>query len=240
MNCDNSLQLVLKQRAVMITKVLCYVLLQVTSLGSGFPDVMQCQMVSHCVKPRRHPAKFDPLSIPCTTTSSPNHGMSEASFRLRQALLTPRQVLPNIFAVSVLISTSTLYATSRPTTAASTIAHTASVAASHARQCHVKPPPCRVTAASPTRHAASNFIHAASPVAHAASNLTTSTVTLNYSESEFERGPLFSDNSDATSLESADELSETVVPSLPAEECPPVKRRCAPQARRVQRRRKRK
>ncbi|KAG1834584.1 hypothetical protein EV424DRAFT_1362530, partial [Suillus variegatus] len=29
---------------------------------------------------------------------------------LRQALLTPRQVLPNIFAVSVLISTSTLYA----------------------------------------------------------------------------------------------------------------------------------
>ncbi|KAG1805267.1 hypothetical protein EV424DRAFT_1374608 [Suillus variegatus] len=40
--------------------------------------------------------------------------MSEASFRLRQALLTPRQVLPNIFAVSVLISTSTLYAASRP------------------------------------------------------------------------------------------------------------------------------
>ncbi|KAG2048045.1 hypothetical protein BDR06DRAFT_796614 [Suillus hirtellus] len=34
---------------------------------------------------------------------------------------------------------------------------------------------------------------------------------------------LFSDNSDATSLESADELSEAVVPSLPAEECPPVK-----------------
>ncbi|KAG2056500.1 hypothetical protein BDR06DRAFT_953028, partial [Suillus hirtellus] len=55
-----------------------------------------------------------------------------------------------------------------------------------------------------------------------------------YSESEFERSPLFSDNSDATSLESADELSETVVPSLPAEECPPVKRRCVPQARRVQ------
>ncbi|KAG1901274.1 uncharacterized protein F5891DRAFT_1028715 [Suillus fuscotomentosus] len=43
-----------------------------------------------------------------------------------------------------------------------------------------------------------------------------------------------------TSLESADELSEAVVPSLPAEECPPVKRRCAPQARRVQRGRKRK
>ncbi|KAG1904374.1 uncharacterized protein F5891DRAFT_1011255 [Suillus fuscotomentosus] len=62
-----------------------------------------------------------------------------------------------------------------------------------------------------------------------------------YSESELEqRGPLFSDNSDATSLESADELSEAVVPSLPAEECPPVKRRCAPQARRVQRGRKRK
>ncbi|KAG2051999.1 hypothetical protein BDR06DRAFT_958349 [Suillus hirtellus] len=60
-------------------------------------------MLSHCVKPRPHPAKFDPLSIPCTTT-------------LRQALLTPRQVLPNIFAVSVLISTSTLYAVSRPTT----------------------------------------------------------------------------------------------------------------------------
>ncbi|KAG1901456.1 uncharacterized protein F5891DRAFT_1277777 [Suillus fuscotomentosus] len=35
---------------------------------------------------------------------------------------------------------------------------------------------------------------------------------------------LFSDNSDATSLESADELSEAVVPSLLAEECPPVKR----------------
>ncbi|KAG1905032.1 uncharacterized protein F5891DRAFT_1170584 [Suillus fuscotomentosus] len=61
-----------------------------------------------------------------------------------------------------------------------------------------------------------------------------------YSESELECGPLFSDNSDATSLESADELSEAVVPSLPAEECPPVKRRCAPQARRVQRGRKRK
>ncbi|KAG1790645.1 uncharacterized protein HD556DRAFT_1385498 [Suillus plorans] len=38
------------------------------------------------------------------------------SFRLRQAPLTPRQVLPNIFAISVLISTSTLYAASRPTT----------------------------------------------------------------------------------------------------------------------------
>ncbi|KAG1828213.1 hypothetical protein EV424DRAFT_1386591 [Suillus variegatus] len=63
---------------------------------------------------------------------------------------------------------------------------------------------------------------------------------VDYSESELERGPLFSDNSDATSLESADELSEAVVPSLPAEECPPVKRRCAPQARRVQRGRKRK
>ncbi|KAG1793398.1 hypothetical protein EV424DRAFT_1605364 [Suillus variegatus] len=40
-----------------------------------------------------------------------------------------------------------------------------------------------------------------------------------YSESELQHSPLFSDNSDATSLESADELSETVVPSLPAEEC---------------------
>ncbi|KAG2056150.1 hypothetical protein BDR06DRAFT_953127, partial [Suillus hirtellus] len=38
------------------------------------------------------------------------------SLRLRQALLTPRQVLSNIFTVSVLISISTLYATSRPTT----------------------------------------------------------------------------------------------------------------------------
>ncbi|KAG2053686.1 hypothetical protein BDR06DRAFT_956437, partial [Suillus hirtellus] len=38
--------------------------------------------------------------------------MSEASFRLGQAPLTPRQVLQNIFAVSVLISTSTLYAAS--------------------------------------------------------------------------------------------------------------------------------
>ncbi|KAG2058393.1 hypothetical protein BDR06DRAFT_116572 [Suillus hirtellus] len=75
--------------------------------------ILCCQMLLHCVKPRLHPAKF---SIPCTTTSSPNHGMSETSFRLRQAPLTPRQVLPNIFAVSVLISTSTLYAASRPTT----------------------------------------------------------------------------------------------------------------------------
>ncbi|KAG1896305.1 uncharacterized protein F5891DRAFT_1175311 [Suillus fuscotomentosus] len=33
-------------------------------------------------------------------------------------------------------------------------------------------------------------------------------------------GPLFSDNSDATSFESADELSKAVVPSLLAEECP--------------------
>ncbi|KAG2060734.1 hypothetical protein BDR06DRAFT_948114 [Suillus hirtellus] len=57
-------------------------------------------------------------------------------------------------------------------------------------------------------------------------------VYLDYNESELERGPLFSSNSDATSLESADELSKAVVPSLPAEECPPVKRRCALQARR--------
>ncbi|KAG1836209.1 hypothetical protein DFJ58DRAFT_917730 [Suillus subalutaceus] len=43
-----------------------------------------------------------------------------------------------------------------------------------------------------------------------------------YSESELERGPLFSDNSDATS---ADELSDVVAPSLPAEEeIAPVKR----------------
>ncbi|KAG2057480.1 hypothetical protein BDR06DRAFT_951653 [Suillus hirtellus] len=59
-----------------------------------------------------------------------------------------------------------------------------------------------------------------------------------YSESELEQGPLFSDNFDATSLESADDLSEGF--SLPAEECPPVKCRCAPQARRVQKGRKRK
>ncbi|KAG1853031.1 hypothetical protein F4604DRAFT_1629001, partial [Suillus subluteus] len=58
-----------------------------------------------------------------------------------------------------------------------------------------------------------------------------------YSESELERGPLFSDNSDATS---ADELSDIVAPSLPAEEeIAPVKRRpslpaeeCAPVKRR--------
>ncbi|KAG1886689.1 hypothetical protein F4604DRAFT_1283752 [Suillus subluteus] len=71
-----------------------------------------------------------------------------------------------------------------------------------------------------------------------------------YSESELERGPLFSDNSDATS---ADELSDIVAPSLPAEEeIAPVKRRpslpaeeCAPVKRqraskRVRRGRKRK
>ncbi|KAG2048004.1 hypothetical protein BDR06DRAFT_963213 [Suillus hirtellus] len=62
--------------------------------------------------------------------------MSEASFRLRQALLTPRQVLPNIFAVSVLISTSTLYA----------------AAASPARQTSFMP---RQTSLPP--HAASNL-----------------------------------------------------------------------------------
>jgi hypothetical protein len=60
-----------------------------------------------------------------------------------------------------------------------------------------------------------------------------------YSNTELERGPLFSDNSDATS---ADELSGIVAPSrlaeeeiapvkchpsLPAEECAPVKRRRA-------------
>ncbi|KAG1831772.1 hypothetical protein EV424DRAFT_1370739 [Suillus variegatus] len=38
--------------------------------------------------------------------------MLEASFRLDQAPFTPRQVLPNIFAASVLISISTLYAAS--------------------------------------------------------------------------------------------------------------------------------
>ncbi|KAG2050700.1 hypothetical protein BDR06DRAFT_959841 [Suillus hirtellus] len=75
-------------------------------------QLMQCQVLSHCVKPRPHPVKFDPLSILCTTTSSPNHDMSETSFRLDQAPLTPRQVLPNIFAASVLMSTSTLYAAS--------------------------------------------------------------------------------------------------------------------------------
>ncbi|KAG2046722.1 hypothetical protein BDR06DRAFT_964732 [Suillus hirtellus] len=80
--------------------------------------------------------------------------MSEASFRLRQALLTPRQVLPNIFAVSVLISTSTLYAASKPTTAR----HAASNL---------------VTAASPARHAAS-LPRQTSFMPH----LTTSTVTL--------------------------------------------------------------
>ncbi|KAG2337739.1 hypothetical protein BDR05DRAFT_969848 [Suillus weaverae] len=62
-----------------------------------------------------------------------------------------------------------------------------------------------------------------------------------YSETELERGPLFSDNPDATS---SDELSEAVAPSLPAEEeivllqrrpslpteeCAPVKRRRASQ-----------
>ncbi|KAG1884367.1 hypothetical protein F4604DRAFT_1978282 [Suillus subluteus] len=71
-----------------------------------------------------------------------------------------------------------------------------------------------------------------------------------YSESELEGGPLFSDNSDATS---ADELSDIVAPSLPAEEeiapvkrrpslpaeeCTPVKRRRG--SKRVQRGRKRK
>ncbi|KAG2110441.1 hypothetical protein BD769DRAFT_79396 [Suillus cothurnatus] len=70
-----------------------------------------------------------------------------------------------------------------------------------------------------------------------------------YSDTELERGPLFSDNSDATS---ADELSGVVAPSrsaeeeiapvkchpsLPAEECAPVKRRRA--SKRVQRERKR-
>ncbi|KAG2080964.1 hypothetical protein BD769DRAFT_1399418 [Suillus cothurnatus] len=70
-----------------------------------------------------------------------------------------------------------------------------------------------------------------------------------YSDTELERGPLFSDNSDATS---ADELSGVVAPSrsaeeevapvkchpsLPAEECAPVKRRRA--SKRAQRERKR-
>ncbi|KAG2056915.1 hypothetical protein BDR06DRAFT_952577 [Suillus hirtellus] len=77
--------------------------------------------------------------------------MSEASFRLGQAPLTPRQVLQNIFAVSVLISTSTLYAASRPSI---------------------------ISAASTIAHAASNLVHAASNFIHAASNFITSTVTL--------------------------------------------------------------
>ncbi|KAG2058684.1 hypothetical protein BDR06DRAFT_949919 [Suillus hirtellus] len=51
--------------------------------------------------------------------------MSEASFRLSQAPLTPQQVLLNIFAVSVLISTSTLcrvnHSTYRVTHAASNL-----------------------------------------------------------------------------------------------------------------------
>ncbi|KAG2033562.1 hypothetical protein BDR03DRAFT_1014200 [Suillus americanus] len=39
-----------------------------------------------------------------------------------------------------------------------------------------------------------------------------------YNESELERGPLFSDNSDNSDATSADELSDVVAPSLPAEE----------------------
>ncbi|KAG2152655.1 uncharacterized protein EDB93DRAFT_1137790 [Suillus bovinus] len=64
--------------------------------------------------------------------------MSEASFRLGRVPLTPRQVLPNIFALSVLISIFTLYAASRPT----------------------------ISAASNLVPAASNFIHAASVSRH--------------------------------------------------------------------------
>ncbi|KAG1785001.1 uncharacterized protein HD556DRAFT_1460940 [Suillus plorans] len=77
----------------------------------------QYRALSHRVKPRPHPIKFDSLSILCTTTSSSNHVMLKASFKLRRAPLTPRQVLPNLFTgVSVLIagSSATHATTSSP------------------------------------------------------------------------------------------------------------------------------
>ncbi|KAG1821308.1 hypothetical protein EV424DRAFT_861924 [Suillus variegatus] len=65
--------------------------------------------------------------------------------------LTPRQVLPNIFAVSVLISTSTLYAASRPTTVTrqcritcTSVPRQTSCAASMPRQTSSMSPQCRV------------------------------------------------------------------------------------------------
>ncbi|KAG2157273.1 hypothetical protein DEU56DRAFT_12087 [Suillus clintonianus] len=78
-------------------------------------------------------------------------------------MLSPNHVFPNIFTVSVLMSTFTLTcAASRPTScrvsAASTIAHAASVPRSN-KLCRVtcasrrvKPHPCRVSAAAQPRH----------------------------------------------------------------------------------------
>ncbi|KAG1810460.1 uncharacterized protein HD556DRAFT_1320650 [Suillus plorans] len=98
------------------------------------------------------------LNLTLSTTQAPTMALilSEASFRLGQAPLTPRQVLPNIFAVSVLISTFTLLCR---------------VKAYY--QCRVKPRQCRVTASSNLVTASSNLVTASSTLVTPASNLVT-------------------------------------------------------------------